>query len=207
MNFLIADDHTVVRKGLKLILREEFPDSWFDESVSGNETIEKARTNQYDVIILDITMPGRNGLEILKQIKAEAIKTPVLVLSMHPEDQYATRVLRAGAAGFLSKETAAEELVIAIRKILSGRKYITGMVAEKLLAEPAGAYKSPHEMLSDREFEVMRFIASGKTVTEIAGILSVSTPTISTYRTRILEKMQLRNNAELTHYAFSQGIV
>ena len=196
-----------MRKGLKQILKEEFSDSWFDESVSGNETMEKALANNYDVIILDITMPGKNGIEILKQLKSEEIKSPVLILSMHPEDQYATRVMRAGAAGFLSKESAADELINAVRKILSGRKYISRTVVENIFNKGNDKNKILHDTLSDREFEVMKLIASGKTVSEIADSLYINIQTIYTYRMRVLEKMHLKNNYDIMHYVFEQGII
>ena len=205
--FLIADDHAIVRKGIRQILQDEFLNVTIDEVANGNDLLENVRVQKYDVIILDISMPGRSGLEILKQMKAEEMNTPVLILSMHPEDQYAIRVLKAGASGFLSKDIAAEELVNAVKKLLSGRKYITETIAEKLAVGVDLDYtKSQHEILSDREFEVLKLIASGKTVSEIAKLLHLSVATVSTYRTRILEKMHFRNNAELTHYVISQGI-
>ncbi len=208
MRFLIADDHAIVRKGIRQILRDEFVDLVIDEVANGSDLMDNVHVQKYDIIILDISMPGRNGLEILKQLKAESITSPVLVLSMHPEDQYAIRVLKAGASGFLSKDIAAEELVNAIKKILSGRKYITESVADKLVGGVDIHKTQPqHEVLSDREFEVIKLIASGKTVSEIANMLHLSVATVSTYRTRILEKMHLKNNAELTHYVISQGII
>lgn len=207
IKILITDDHTVVREGLKRILKEEFSDSQFGEAASGNEALEKARTVNYDIIVLDISMSGRNGLEILKQMRAENIKTPVLILSMHPEDQYAVRVLKAGASGYLTKDIASEELVTAVRRIISGRKYISLSLAEKLANDLESDSDKPiHELISDREFQVLNLIASGKTVSEIAAELSLSVPTISTYRSRILEKMNMKTNAELTHYAIQQGL-
>jgi len=207
MRFLIADDHAIVRKGIRQILLDEFPNVTIDEVANGNDLLENVRIQKYEVIILDISMPGRSGLEILKQMKSFNIASPVLILSMHPEDQYAIRVLKAGASGFLSKDIAAEELVNAVKKLLSGRKYITETVAEKLaLGVDIATREAQHEILSDREFEVLKLIASGKTVSEIAGLLHLSVATVSTYRTRILDKMHLKNNAELTHYVISQGI-
>ena len=207
LRFLIADDHAIVRKGIKQILQDEFTEAVIDEVANGNDLLENVRIQKYDVVVLDISMPGKSGLEILKQLKAENIGYPVLILSMHPEEQYAIRVLKAGAAGFLSKDIAAEQLVIAVRKLLSGRKYITESIAEKLaLGIDINDGQLQHEILSDREFEVLKLIASGKTVSEIAVLLRLSVATVSTYRTRILEKMQFRNNAELTHYVISQGI-
>lgn len=208
MRFLIADDHAIVRKGIRQILRDEFPKAIIDEVANGTDLLENVHVQIYDVIILDISMPGRSGLEILKQLKAEENLSPVLILSMHPEDQYAIRVLKAGASGFLSKDIAAEELVNALKRILSGRKYITESIAEKL-AGGVDIHRTQlqHEILSDREFEVLKLIASGKTVSEIAIMLHLSVATVSTYRTRILEKMHFKNNAELTHYVISQGII
>lgn len=207
LRFLIADDHAIVRKGIKQILQDEFTEAVIDEVANGNDLLENVRIQKYDVVVLDVSMPGKSGLEILKQLKAENIGYPVLILSMHPEEQYAIRVLKAGAAGFLSKDIAAEQLVIAVRKLLSGRKYITESIAEKLaLGIDINDGQLQHEILSDREFEVLKLIASGKTVSEIAVLLRLSVATVSTYRTRILEKMQFRNNAELTHYVISQGI-
>lgn len=207
MKILITDDHTVVREGLKRILKEEFTEAEFGEAVSGNEALEKMRADTWDIIIMDITMGGRNGLEVLKQMKSENIKWPVLILSMHPEDQYAVRVLKAGAMGYLTKESAPEELIVAVKRIMTGRKYITLTLAEKLASDLENDTNKPiHELISDREFQVLSLIASGKTVSEIAVELSLSVPTISTYRTRILEKMKMKTNAELTHYALQQGL-
>ncbi len=207
IRILITDDHTVVREGLKRILKDEFPDSIFGEATSGNEALEKTRAEAWDVIILDISMSGRNGLEVLKQMRTENIKSPVLILSMHPEDQYAVRVLKAGASGYLTKDSASDELVTAVKRIISGRKYITLSLAEKLANDLETDIDKPiHELISDREFQVLSLIASGKTVSEIAVELSLSVPTISTYRSRLLEKMNMKTNAELTHYAIQQGL-
>jgi two-component system, NarL family, invasion response regulator UvrY len=208
IRILIADDHSIVRRGLKDILLEEFPDAAIAAVSDGNELLREARTGEWNIIISDLSMPGRNGIETLKQLKEEFPKLPVLILSMHPEDQYALRALKAGAAGYLTKESASDELVIAVRKILAGKKYITADVAEKL-AENLGhdSSKAPHEMLSDREFDVLKMIASGKTVSEIADMLSLSVTTVSTYRSRILFKTRMRTNAELTHYAIENKLV
>lgn len=205
MKFLIADDHAVVRKGLVQILREEFPSAEVAEVSNSNEVMEAVNSATWDVILMDISMPGRNGIETLKQIRANGVKSPVLMLSMHPEEQYAVRVLKAGASGFLNKESATDELLAAVRQVLSGRKYIPLTVAEKL-AETGGE-KPAHELLSDREMQVLQLIASGKTVSEIAVEISLSVNTISTYRTRILEKLGLNNNAELTRYALDNNLV
>lgn len=208
MNFLIADDHAIVRKGLVQLLREEFPSAHITEVNNGAEVYEKVREKVWDVILLDISMPGRNGVEILKQLQAEGIKAPVLMLSMHSEDQYAVRVLKAGAMGFLNKETATDELVAAVRKILMGRKYITPTIAEKLVEDTASFLGKPsHELLSDREMQVLQLIGKGKTVSDIADEISLSVNTISTYRSRILEKLHLSNNAELTKYAIENNLV
>jgi DNA-binding NarL/FixJ family response regulator len=208
MKFLIADDHAIVRKGLIQLLREEFPDATIFETINSTETLDAARKHTLDLILLDISMPGRNGLETLKQIRAEGIKTPILMLSIHPEEQYAIRALKAGAFGFLNKESAPEELLAAVNKVLSGRKYITSSVAEKLAESIDDKNKThAHELLSDREMQVLQRIAAGKTVSEIADEISLSVNTISTYRTRILEKLNLNNSAELTRYALDNSLV
>lgn len=205
---LIADDHSVVRRGLKQILLDEFPDANIEEVSNGKEVMQSVRETTWDIVISDLSMPEKSGLEVLKMIKEEFPKLPVLILSMHPEDQYALRAIKAGAAGYLTKESAAEELVIAVKQILNGKKYITSSIAEKL-AEVVGKNNSDvlHASLSDREFDVLKFIASGKTVSEIADLLYLSVPTISTYRTRILLKMSMHTNAELTHYAIQNKLV
>ncbi|MEP7263983.1 MAG: response regulator transcription factor [Bacteroidota bacterium] len=208
IRILIADDHSIVRRGLKDILEQEFADVHIEEVNNGKELMKLARSAEWDIVISDLTMPERNGLEVVKLLKEEKPGLPVLILSMHPEDQYALRVLRAGAAGYLTKESAGEELVKAVRYILQGRKYITPSIAEKMASQlTQDSSKQLHELLSDREFNVLKMIASGKTVSEIAELLNLSVGTISTYRARILEKMQLRTNAELTHYAIQQGLV
>lgn len=203
--FLIADDHAIVRKGLVQILREEFPKAEITEVASSSQVMDEVDGQSWDVILLDISMPGRNGIETLKQIRTNGVRTPILMLSMHPEDQYAVRALKAGASGFLNKETAPEELLAAVRLLLSGRKYITPSVAEKLTETITE--KNAHELLSDREMQVLQHIASGKTVSEIAVEIALSVNTISTYRTRILEKLNLNNNAELTRYALDNNLV
>jgi DNA-binding NarL/FixJ family response regulator len=208
MNILIADDHAIVRKGLVQLLREGYPSVEISEAVNSGEAIEMAKKNNFDVILLDISMPGRNGIETLKQLRVDGVKSPILMLSMHPEAQYAIRCLKAGAWGFINKETATEELLGAVQKVLTGKKYITDAVAEMLadgMSERAG--KPLHELLSDREMQVLQQIASGKTVSEIAENIFLSVNTISTYRARILEKLQLGNNAELTRYAIENDLV
>jgi DNA-binding NarL/FixJ family response regulator len=208
IKLLIADDHAIFREGLKHIL-EEHPDIIVaDEAGNGQEVLDYVWKNEYDMILLDIGMPGMPALEVLKQVKNEKPRLPVLVLSMYPEDQYAVRFIRAGASGYLTKESASEELITAIRKITAGRKYITSSVAEKLADEvEPDADKPAHHSLSDREFEVFRLIASGKTVKQIAENLFLSMKTISTYRSRILEKMKMKTNAELMHYALKQHML
>lgn len=208
MKILIVDDHAVVRRGLQQILLDAFEDLVFGEAVNAEEALERVRRHSWDVIILDISMPGRSGLDALKEIKREKPNLPVLVLSIHPEDQFATRVLRAGASGYMTKETAPEELVTAIDKVLSGGNYVSPSLAEILARElRRDTCAAPHEGLSDREYEVMIRIASGKTVSEIADDFSLSVKTISTYRTRVLEKLKMKSNAEITRYAIRQGLV
>jgi len=208
LSILIADDHAVVREGLKQILAELEDSTAITEASHGQEVLEKIHQSRFDIILLDISMPGQSGLEILKQIKNEKPEISVLVLSMYPEDQYAVRALKAGASGYLTKESAPQELIQAIQRIASGRKYITPSLAEKLAYDFDKDYEKPlHESLSDREFQVMRLLAAGKTVKEIGGDLFLSIKTVSTYRTRILEKMELNNNAELIHYAIRNKLI
>jgi two-component system invasion response regulator UvrY len=205
---LIADDHSAIRLGVKQICTSEFPGLQFGEAVNYAEIFQKLKENDWDILILDIDMPGRNGLDILKQIKAEKIKVPVLMFSFHSEEQIALRALKIGASGYLSKEAADIELVKAINRIMEGKKYVSEALSEKFLEMlDDNSTKEPHELLSDREHQTLLLIASGKTVSEIADMLFLSTPTISTYRARILEKMKLKNNAELTTYAISQKLV
>lgn len=208
MKILLADDHAVVRKGLKQILADEFKRAIFGEARNATEALDLIWKEHWDVVVLDITMPGRSGLEVLREIKRHKPRTPVLVLSMHPENQFAVRVLKRGASGYMTKESAPDELVGAIRKVLAGGRYVSTSLAEKLATYVSDdAQKPPQELLSDREFQVLRLIAAGKIVSEIAKELSLSVKTISTYRTRILEKMGLRNNAELMHYAMQHQLV
>jgi DNA-binding NarL/FixJ family response regulator len=203
-----TDDHTIVREGLKQIISETPDMTVADEAIDGHEVLNKALKNDYDVVVLDITMPGINGLDVLKQIKSQKPELPVLILSVHPEEQYAVRVFRAGASGYLTKESAPDELIAAIRKVSVGKKYVSPSLAEKLALELEIDHEKPiHETLSDREYQVMCMIASGKTVKEIAEEFFLSVKTISTYRARILEKMNMKNNAELTYYAVKHGLV
>lgn len=209
MKVLIVDDHAVVRRGLQQILSDEYKDLEFGEAKNANEALEHIVATAWDVVILDVSMPGRSGLDVLKEIKKERPDVPVLVLSVHPEDQFATRVLKAGASGYMTKETAPEELVNAINKVLGGGRYVSAtlaeMMAEDLERDRVGM--PPHKRLSDREYEVMRMIASGKSVSGIAEELSLSVKTISTYRTRILEKIRMKSNAEITRYAITHDLV
>ena len=208
IRILIADDHAIVREGLKQIVTEISDLVVADEASTGHEVLNKALKNDYDVVVLDITMPGINGLDVLKQIKAQKPKLPILVLSVHPEEQYAVRVLRAGASGYLTKESAPDELIAAIRKVSVGKKYVSPSLAEKLVFELEIDHEKPlHETLSDREYQVMCMIASGKTAKDIAEELFLSVKTISTYRTRILEKMNMKSNIELTRYAIKHGLI
>jgi len=208
MRILLTEDHAVVRQGLKLILADHFKKAVFGEAQNATEALDLVWNEKWDVVVLDITLPGRNGLEVLKEIKRSRPKLPVLILSMHPEDQFAVRLLKAGAAGYLTKESAGEELAGAIRKVVGGGRYISPALAERMASYLAvDVQQAPHERLSDREFLILRLIGSGKQVSQISKELSLSVSTISTYRQRILEKMRLKNNAELTHYAMQKGLV
>ncbi len=208
IKFLIADDHSVVRKGLRQIMIEEFPDAEIVEVGDAEEMIKKILQGTWDVVISDLSMPGRNGLEALQQIKQINNKLPVLILSIHPEEQYALRALKAGASGYLSKDMAADELVNAVRRVMLGKKYITPSIAEKLAAVfDQDPDKPLHEYLSDREFSVLKLLASGKSVSEIAHSLFLSVTTVSTYRARIMAKMNLKNNADLTLYAVENKLM
>ncbi len=208
IQIIIADDHAVVRKGLKQILLDEMLDAQISEAASAEQLLEIMRQQKFDLVISDISMPGRSGIDLLKQLHIDYPLLPVLILSMHSEAQYALRALKAGAAGYLTKDTASEELVKAVRQILNGRKYISSSLAE-LLAENIGgnATETSHDILSDREFEVMKLIATGKSISEIAEMLSISINTVSTYRSRVLEKMKLQTNADLTLYAVEHKLI
>ncbi len=208
IRLLIGDDHAVVRKGMKQILAETKDIVVADEAGNGREVLEKVRKSDFDMVLLDISMPGRDGLEILKELKSLKPKLPVLMLSMYPEEQYAVRSLRSGASGYLTKDSAPDELISAIRKVSSGGKYVSASLAEKLALKLGADVEKPlHEALSDREYQVMCMIASGKAVKEIGEELSLSVKTVSTYRSRILEKMRLKGNAELTRYAIDNKLV
>ena len=207
IKILVTDDHAVLREGIIRILASRIEHVTFGEASNATEALEKVWAQKWDLILLDITMPGRSGLDILQQLRHAQPDTPVLVLSMHSEDQFAVRVLRAGAAGYLTKNSDPNELLSAVQKILAGGHYITASLGEKLAASLRHNIQPPQELLSDREFQVLRMIASGKIVSEIAKELSLSVKTISTYRSRILEKMGMKNNAELMHYAMQHQLV
>ena len=205
---LIADDHAIIRQGLKQILSDTDDLEIAGEADGGIKALQMIRENTYDVVLMDVSMPDRNGIDSLKLIRKESPRLPVLMLSMHPEEQYAIRALRAGAAGYLSKQGAPEQLVTAIRQVASGKKFVSAAVAEELANSIGEDHDRPlHEKLSDREYQTLCMIASGKTLTQIGEELNLSVKTISVYRARLLEKMKLRNNAELTHYGLKHGLV
>jgi DNA-binding NarL/FixJ family response regulator len=205
---LVADDHTLVRESIIKSLALNFPDVYFGEAENSITVISKVKNENWDLIILDLNMPGRSGLDIIKDVKEIRPEIPVIVLSMYPEDQFALRVIKAGAMGYLTKNTSSAELLKAIKTILKGEQYITRSIA-RLLTEGLrnDSQKLPHETLSNREFQVLLLIASGKSISDIATDLSLSVKTISVYRSNILNKMNLKNNSEITHYAFKQGLV
>jgi DNA-binding NarL/FixJ family response regulator len=208
MHILIADDHGVVRRGLKDILADALPGTDFSEAGTGDEVLSRLGESRTALLVLDISMPGRSGMDVLRDVKHTYPRLPVIILSCHPEEQYAVRCLRAGAAAYINKESAPEELAIATKKILSGGRYISASLQEKLIANLDEPVDKPlHELLSDREHEVMRMIAAGIPLTEIGESLHVSVKTISTYRARIMEKMQMKSNAELARYAMTQGLI
>lgn len=208
MQILIADDHAIVRRGLKQILDEEPGLAIVSEAENGQDVLEMSRNCTWDLVILDINLPGRSGIDILNELHYAYPKLPVLILSMYPEDQYALRVLNAGASGYLTKQSAPEELVKAIKKIRGGGRYYSDAVIDQLVTKPeARQVKPTHEILSDREFQVMVLIASGKTLSEIGENLALSIKTVSTYRKRILTKLNMKNNAELIHFALKNNLV
>ena len=208
LRILIADDHEIVRKGLREILARDLEAAAFGEAKHADQVLAEVRTHPWDLIILDVSMPGRSGLDVLKDLKREQPKLPVLVLSMHPETQYGKRVLKAGAAGYMNKDSAPEELIHAIHRVLAGGRYVSPLLAEKLALDlTTGSELMLHEKLSDRELEVLRMIASGKTISLIAEELRLSVTTVSTYRARILEKMSMTTTAELMHYALSSHLL
>lgn len=208
IRILIVDDHVMFREGLKQILAKHGDMNVVGEVGNGTDALQSIRSDEYDVVVLDISMPGQSGWDTLKEIKLEKPGLPVLILSMHPEDQYAIRMLKAGASGYISKESVPEELILAIRKVASGGKYVSPALAEKIAyALDSHADKLPHQLLSNREFQVMSMLASGKSLKEIAEELSLSEKTITTYRARILEKLNLRNNVEITHYVIENKLL
>jgi DNA-binding NarL/FixJ family response regulator len=208
LRILVVDDHAVVRDGLKRLLAARFPDAIFGESGGTQPALDLLDNADWDVMLLDLTMPGRGGLEVLNEARNIQPKTKILVLTMHPPDQYAVRVMKCGAVGYLTKESAPEEIVAAVEKVLAGGKYVTAALAEKLvddLSVPAG--KKPHEQLSDREYQVLLLLGAGKTVKEIGAELSLSVKTISTYRARVFEKLQFKSNADVVRYALNEHLV
>lgn len=208
LRILIADDHSVVRKGLRQILLDEFPTAKIEEVPDAEELIKKVMSDKWDVVVSDLSMPGRSGLDALQQIKLSHPQLPVLILSIHPEEQYALRALKSGASGYLSKDTAPDELVKAVQKVLLGKKYISQSIAEKLADNfSSDTTLYPHESLSDREFDVMKLLANGKSVSEIAEMLSLSVTTVSTYRARVMVKMNLKSNSDLTKYALENKLI
>lgn len=208
MKVLIADDHAVFRRGLRETLAEAFSRVTFGEAGTAQETLEQVRRQDWDVVILDISMPGKSGLDILDDLKRLRPRMPILLLSMHPEQQFARRALKSGAAGYLTKDSVTDELKEAVKKIVGGGKYVSATLAEKLAVDLRQGADTPlHELLSDREFQVLRMIASGKTVKDIAEDLSLSVKTVSTYRGRILEKTGMKTNAELIRYALQSQLV
>jgi len=205
---LIADDHAIVRRGMKQLLLEHYPFATIGEAANVEELIKEVMDKQWDVVVCDMNMPGRSGLDALTQIKEISPKLPVLIMSMYPEDQYALRVLKSGASGYLAKETIHDDIVKAIEMVIQGKRFITSAVAERLAeAVNSDADRELHESLSDREFDVFKLLATGKSVSEIALQLSLSSTTVSTYRSRIMEKMRMKSNAELARYAIEKGLI
>jgi two-component system invasion response regulator UvrY len=207
MKILIVDDHAVILQGLKRILGDEFAGASFGEAHDFQQAVDLLRQERWNVVILDIDLPGRSGLDVLRQIKGEHLSSSVIVFSMYPEEQFAVRALKAGASGYVAKDSSSEQLVEAIRKVVGGGKYVSATLAERLAADLGEErLRVPHEILSDREFEVMRMMAAGKGTTAIAELLSLSVKTVSTYRTRILEKLQFETTSQLIRYAIEQGL-
>jgi two-component system invasion response regulator UvrY len=208
LKILIADDHALFREGLKQILQENFDGLVLDQASNGYEVLDKISGNDYDLLLLDIAMPGISGLDVLKQLRIIRPKLQVLVLSMYPEGQYAVRAIKAGASGYLTKRSASDELIEAIKKVSKGGIYVTAAIAEKLMVDfRPDTGKPSHELLSDREFQIFCMISSGKTVSTIAEELNLSVKTVSTHRVHILEKMKMKNNAELTNYAIKHQVI
>lgn len=207
MKILLVDDHSIVRQGLKQLLGSELTSVEFGEASTSQQALDAVEREPWDIVVLDISLPGRGGLDALKEMTGLRPELRVLVLSMHPEEQYAVRALRSGASGYVTKDTAPEELVDAVSQVLSGRKFVSAALAQRLAIELTGANQAPHELLSDREFQVFRMLAAGKTVKEIGFELKLSEKTISTYRTRVMTKMHTKTNAELVQYALHHGLM
>ena len=208
LRILVVDDHAVVRDGLRQLLAEKYTDAVFGEAGNAQQALDELDRADWDVMLLDLTMPGRGGLDVLSHAKGIQPRTKILVLTMHPADQYALRVLKAGASGYLTKESASDEVVAAIEKVLAGGTYVTAALAEKLISGISSvAEKKPHELLSDREFQVLLMLAAGKSVKEMGAELSLSVKTISTYRTRVFEKLQFKSNADAVRYVMSERLL
>ena len=208
LRILIVDDHTIVRDGLRQLLAQQLGTSHFGEAATARDAVALAEKSDWDIVLLDISLPGQSGLDILKQLRNLRPNAKILILTMHPESQYARRVLKAGAAGYMTKETAASEVLAAVNKVLAGGKYISGGLAERLACDlESPAEKAPHELLSDREYQVMRMLAMGKTIKEISFDLSLSIKTVSTYRTRILDKLNFKNTADVVRYALEEKLI
>ncbi len=207
MRILLADDYELVRNGVSRIIEDEFSDAVIANAGCGIQAEESVRSGNWDLVVMDMFMPDKSGLDVLKQLRSEGNLTPILIFSIHPESQYAMRVLKSGGNGYISKDCSHVDFIKALNTVLSGKKYISSLVAEKLASGMGNNHKEAHELISDRELQVLKLIASGKTVSEIAELLLLKVPTVSTYRQRLLEKMTLKNNAELTLYAISNKLV
>jgi len=207
LKILLADDHTIVRRGVRHVLSAEYGSAVFGEASTAQEALEMVWKEKWSIVLLDISMPGRSGLDVIRELKDARPEMPVLVLSMHAEEQFALRVLKAGASGYVTKDCLDEDLARAVEKVLAGGRYLSASLAERLAGALAGANEAPHERLSDREFQVLRKLAHGRSLKEIGAELSLSVNTISTYRLRLLEKMNLRTNADLTQYAIQHGLM
>jgi DNA-binding NarL/FixJ family response regulator len=208
LRILITDDHAIIRKGLRLILLQEYPSAIIEEVSDAESAIKKTIEEEWDVILCDLSMPGKSGLDVVQYVKDNCPHTPVLILSIHPEEQYAIRAIKAGAAGYLSKDAATQELTRAVQRVLQGRKYVSSAVSEKLLSSlDTNNDKHPHELLSEREFNIFQLIANGTSITNIADKLSIGITTVSTHRSRILSKMNMKSNADLTRYAIDKKLI
>lgn len=208
IRLLIVDDHAIVRHGLRQVVSEASDIVVQSEAGSSQDAVRMLREQEFDMVLLDISLPDRNGIETLKLIKRDKPSLPVIMLTMHSEDEFGVRALKAGASGYLTKQSAHDQLLVAIRQVAAGRRYISPALTEELvrtIGEPSG--RLPHELLSDREFDTLRMLASGKSLSEIAQMFSISPKTVSVYRTRLLEKMKLKNNAEIAHYAVKNGLI